>query len=208
MRQISLQRIYKFQNSRGITLIEILVAIAVFVSSLIFILPQINRSENKVKKNLRNLQALNRTLYSYSRIYNRSYRLVLETKEDESSYWVEIKKNLDEKQQEEDLLEQENLLEQEENIAQDETEEDPNDIPHPFFEPDFALLEKPVTLPAEMQFVWPKSVNKDQEIVYITYNPHSISPPVTVFLKKQNFTWTLLFNSITGELEISEDEST
>ena len=200
MRQISLQRIYKFQTSRGITLIEILVAIAVFVSSLIFILPQINRSENKVKKNLRNLQALNRTLYSYSRIYNRSYRLALETKEDESSYWVEIKKNLDEKQQE--------LLEQEENIETNETEEISKDIPHPFFEQDLALLEKPVKLPLGMQFSWSKSVNKDQEIVYITYNPHSISPPVTVFLTKQNFTWTLLFNPITGELEISQDEST
>ena len=204
MRQISLQRIYKPQSSRGLTLIEILVAIAVFVSSLIFILPQINRSENKVKKNLRNLQALNRTLYSYSRIYNRSYRLVLETKEEESSYWVEIKKTLDEKQQE--LIAQ-TEEQKEENLEKDWTEENSKDIPHPFFEKDSALLKKPVKLPEEMQFVWPDSVDKDQEIVYITYNPHFISPPVTIFLKKQNFTWTLLFNPIAGELEISQDES-
>ena len=203
MQQISLQRIYKLQSTRGLTLIEILIAIAVFVSSLIFILPQINRSENKVKKNLRNLQALNRTLYSYSRIYNRSYRLALETKEEESSYWVEIKKTLDEKQE---LLEQ--TEEQEEIFEEDWTEENPTDIPHPFFEKDLALLKKPVKLPEEMQFIWPDNTDKNQEIIYITYNPHSITPPVTIFLKKQNFTWTLLFNPIAGELEVSQNDST
>ncbi len=187
---------------RGFTLIEILIAVAIFVSSLVFILPQVKRSENKVKKNLRDLQALNRTLYSYSRIHNRVYRLVLKINEESSSYWVEVKKTLDEKQEEDQFSKEED--------ASDNTSIlNSKEIPHPFFEKDQGILKEPRTLPQEMNFEFSDEnlQKEDENVLYITYDPHSFSPPVTILIKRKDYAWSLFFNPLLGELEISTYES-
>ena len=76
-------------SKRGLSLIEILIAVAIFVSSFVLITPWIQRSENNLKKNLRKIQAINKSLYNYSRIRNKAYRLALHTSNNQSSFWVE-----------------------------------------------------------------------------------------------------------------------
>lgn len=196
MHKISLQKIYKKKTTphsfiRGFSLIEILIAVAVLVSSLIFILPQINRSENHIKQSLRHLQALNRSLYSRSRIHNRVYRLVFHADGPRSSYWVEVKKALNE--------------------PKEKTEEDislnAKAAPHPFFEKDRTLLKEPYIFTEEIQLHWPENKTKDSKTLHIVYHPYSFSHPVTLFIKKKEAEWKLVFNPLQGGLEISYDTS-
>lgn len=176
---IFLQTTYK----KGFSLIEVLIAVAIVASSLILILPQMNRSENKTKKVLRELQSLNRTLYSYSRIKNKSYRLALQLNRDEPAYWVEIKRN------------------QKIDFSKLSSDSLP---PHPFFEKDNHFSKE--TLPKGLFFDWPHETPA-QDILYIIYDPHYFSDSVTILLRKNTqFAWTLFFNPLLGELEIVEGE--
>ena len=154
MPKISLQ----LTNQKGFTLIEVLIAVFIAVSTLTFILPQIKRTENQTKNNLRDLQSLNRTLYSYSRIYNKKYRLVLESGEDFSSYWVESEISKP--------------------FIVEELEDSSQDPPHPFFEKDPSLIQTKRFLPGDLSFEWDEEIqNNDENIFYVLYDPHAFSPP-------------------------------
>jgi len=181
-------------KKRGFSLIEILIAVAIFASSLLFIFPSIKKSENEIKKTLRTLQALNRTLYSYSRIQNKVYRLALKTHLQESSYWVEVKVPFSE-----------TLIQPDEELS-DTTEETVSVEESPFFRKDTRVF-KPQDLPEGLYFEWIDDITENNTL-YITYDPHLFTHQVQVFLRKgSDFTWTLSFNPIVGEIEILEGEN-
>ncbi len=182
------------KKKKGFSLLEVLIAIVIFASSLLFIFPSIKKSENEIKKTLRTLQALNRTLYSHSRIQNKVYRLALKTNLQKSSYWVEIKKPLS------DIL-------SEYNPEKTDTSEKTISIEEsPFFQKDTKIFQIQ-NLPSGVYFEWMDETTENNTI-YITYDPHLFTHAVQIFLRKgTDFTWTLFFNPIVGELEISEGEN-
>ena len=174
-------------KKRGFSLIEILIAVAIFASSLLFIFPSIKKSENEIKQTMRTLQALNRTLYSHSKIQNKVYRLALKTHLQKSSYWVEVKKPLSEIMSDLDPA-----LEQPVSVEES-----------PFFQKDDQTF-KTQNLPSGVYFEWIDN-NSESDTIYITYDPRLLTHVVEIFLKKgSDFTWTLSFNPILGELEILE----
>lgn len=178
------------KEKRGFSLIEILIAVAIFASSLLFIFPSIKKSENEIKQTLRTLQALNRTLYSHSKIQNKVYRLALKTHLQKSSYWVEVKKPLSEIMPDLDPA-----LEQPVSVEKS-----------PFFQKDDQTF-KTQNLPSGVYFEWIDN-NSESDTIYITYDPRLLTHAVQIFLRKgSDFTWTLSFNPILGELEISEGEN-
>lgn len=184
----------QINKKKGFSLIEILIAIAIFASSVLFILPSIKKSENEIKKTLRTLQALNRTLYSHSRIQNKVYRLALKTHLQKSSYWVEVKKPLPKASS---TLNPESTNTSEEPLSVEES---------PFFQQDSQLFQIQ-NLPSGVYFEWMDETTED-DTIYITYDPHLFAHSVQIFLRKgSEFTWTLFFNPIIGELEISEGEN-
>ena len=181
-------------RKRGFSLLEILIAVAIFASSLLFIFPSIKKSENEIKKNLRTLQALNRTLYSYSRIQNKVYRLALKTHLQKSSYWVEVKTPLTK------------TLIQPNTELSDTPEESVSIEESPFFQKDTQIFNTQ-ELPDGLYFEWTDNT-VESETIYITYDPHLLTHQVQIFLRKgSDFTWTLSFNPILGELEILEGEN-
>lgn len=177
-------------NKRGFSLIEILIAVAIFASSLLFIFPSIKKSENEIKKTLRTLQALNRTLYSHSRIQNKVYRLALKTHLQKSSYWVEIKAPLADT-----------------SALNEELTESPTPIEEksPFFQKDTQFFQAQ-DLPNGLYFEWMDNL-AESDTIYVTYDPHLLTHQIQIFLRKgSEFTWTLSFNPIVGELDIVEGE--
>ena len=182
-------------KKKGFSLLEIIIAIAIFASTLLFIFPSIKKSENEIKKTLRTLQALNRTLYSYSRIQNKVYRLALKTHLQKSSYWVEVKKPLSE------------VLSTPDPESTDTSEKPVSLEESPFFQQDTEIF-KTQDLPSGVYFEWIDESSKESDTIYITYDPHLLTHAVQIFLRKNSeFTWTLFFNPILGELEISEGEN-
>ena len=182
-------------KKRGFSLLEILIAIAIFASSMLFIFPSIKKTENEIKKTLRTLQALNRTLYSHSRIQNKVYRLALKTHLQKSSYWVEVKTPLSEMQPPSD----EQSSDTSENLRES-----------PFFQKDTQTF-KTQELPSGVYFEWTENSTEnatESDILYVTYDPHLLTHTKQIFLKKGiEFTWTLSFNPLLGELEILEGEN-
>ncbi len=179
---------------KGFSLLEILIAIAIFASSLLVVFPAVKKSENELKKTLRTLQALNRTLYSTSRIQNKVYRLALKTNLQKSSYWVEVKRPLSE------------ILSEYDSPKENTDNAPPSLEESPFFQKDFDMIETQ-KLPSGVYFEWTDTV-KESDTVYVTYDPHLLTHAVQIFMRKgEDFTWTLFFNPITGELEISEGEN-
>jgi len=180
------------KNKRGFSLIEILIAVAIFASSLLFLFPSIKKSENEIKKTLRTLQALNRALYSYSRIQNKVYRLALKTNLQKSSYWVEVKTPLSDTP---DVTSPENS---DENLPIEEKS--------PFFQKDNQIFQTQ-ELPNGLYFEWMDHA-EESHIIYITYDPQLVTHQTQIFLRKEGeFTWTLSFNPIVGKLEIVEGEN-
>ncbi|MDE0151200.1 MAG: type II secretion system protein [Bdellovibrionales bacterium] len=183
------------RNNRGFSLIEILIAVAIFASSLLFIFPSIRKSENEIKKTLRTLQALNRTLYSHSRIQNKVYRLALKTNLQKSSYWVEVKTPL-----------ADTPAPDEESTESPEEASPPIEETSPFFQKDTNFFQTQ-DLPNGLYFEWMDNL-AESDTIYITYDPQLLTHQIQIFLRKgSEFTWTLSFNPIVGELEIMEGEN-
>ena len=181
-------------KKKGFSLIEILIAIAIFASSLLFILPSIKKSENEIKQTLRTLQALNRTLYSHSRIQNKVYRLALKTHLQKSSYWVEVKKPLSE-------------ILPPDSESPHTSDSDVSVEGSPFFQKADQIFETQ-NLPSGVYFEWTSDTDDESDTIYITYDPHVLTHTVQIFLRKgSEFTWTLSFNPLLGELEILEGEN-
>lgn len=190
-KQILFPYIRLASGSRGFSLLEILIAIVILAGTLSIILPGINRKQNEIKKNFRSLISINRTLYSYSRIYSQPYRLVFFIDIQKSSYWVEKKINQSSLRQ----------------VSDSESESDKKDKPHPFFEKDESILEEARALPLDMYFDWPEDVEPSTDkLMYIYYDPHSFSPPRSLLLKRGSHTWILDFQTLRGTLKITEQK--
>ena len=172
-------------SKRGFSLIEVSIAVAVMAGSLVVLLPQVGRSQNQIKKTLRDLSSLNRTLYSVSRVQNRSYRLAFKTARDDPSYWVEVKKPL-----------------------KASTLEDEGQVFVSFFKKDSSIIKDEKTLPKGVFFDIPEDENVlRDEVLYITYSPHFFSSEAKIAIRKiedENQGWLLVFTPITGELKISQ----
>ena len=172
-----------------------MVAVFIFAGSILFVLPFLQKSENQLKKNLRKLQALNQNLYTRSRIENRAYRIAIQTQTQKSSYWVEVKKPPSDTEEIEESKEET----QESNLAlKDKAPE------HPFFKKDTSFFETQ-NFPEGFYLESSESEQEtEQNIIYITYDPHRFSKSVKLFLRKGEAppSWTLFFNSLSGELEL------
>ena len=170
---------------RGFSLIEILIAVFIIATSMMFIIPWVQKSENDTKNNLRKLQAINKALYSYSRIYNKSYRLVLSTKDNQSSFWAESEQPLPW-----DTSERLN-----DNSISDLDQKGVSSL----FKKDKEIT-KEIFLPQNIYFDWP---DKSEDQLYILYHSQSLSPAVQVILKDASRElWTLNFKPIIGALDI------
>ncbi len=168
---------------RGFSLIEILIAVAIFASSIMFIIPWVQKSENEIKKKLRTLQAINKSLYSYSRIHNKAYRLVLHTADNQSSFWIESEQPL--------------IWDTPEELSSVKTS-DQKDVSS-LFKKDKELSEE-ILLPKNIYFDWP---DLEGEKLYILYHSQSLSPSMTVTIRNSSRDlWTLNFKPIVGELNI------
>lgn len=171
-------------KSRGFTLLEILIAILITISTLVVVLPSIDRGENQIKKQFRQFTSLNRTLYRFSRIQNQVYRLVFLIDPKQSYYWVEVRQKTP------------NSLE--------------SKPPFPFIKQDLfftldnQILSQPKTLLEGMYFK--RNEDTEDSYLYVYYDPHSFSKPESLIIKRENAQWLLEFNPFKGELKIIEED--
>ena len=85
------------QKSRGFTLLEIMIVLAIVAGIVVLAMPYIGNRNSQIKRSLRELTVMSREIHNRSKLQGVVYRLVIDMgnpllsgeSEPEQSFWVE-----------------------------------------------------------------------------------------------------------------------
>lgn len=187
-------------NSRGVTLVEILIAMAIVVMAMSLGLPAISRiTYQKVSSSSRRFVALVRTVRNDAILLSNIHRLVIDI--DNAAYWVEAQKQLR-------LLgegDPETQKKKEKAKKGSKEEEDPDDAN---FAPVEKYNKKPIALPSGVVF---DGVLKEQEGVikqgkaYINFFPSGFIEQSIIYLNKEGASskgYSIVIRPTAGRVDI------
>ena len=177
-------------NNKGFTLLELLIALTILVSTVIMGASFIKKKDNNIKKTFRQLIALNRQLDYSARLKKEIYRLAIHIDEKESSLWVE--KKIPEKP-----------------ILHNAFNTKNQTAPPTGFVIDTNFFEEPKKLPEGLKF---ESMEmKGQEPItngkaYIHYLPEGQFNTALLKIKGRKTYWSLFIDRLHGELLVFKGE--
>ena len=178
-------------NIKGFTLLELLMALTILVSTLILGASFIKKKENNIKKTFRQLIALNRQLDHFARLKRETYRLAIHIDEKKSSLWVE--KKLPENQ-----------------IPLDPSSSKNQTLPPTGFVIDTDFFEKPYKLPGGLKFESLQVEDQEEPITdgkaYIYYFPEGQFNKALLNIKGKKVYWSILIDRLHGELTVFNEK--
>ncbi len=178
-------------NIKGFTLLELLIALTLLVSTVIIGASFIKKKDNSIKKTFRRLVALNRQLDHFARLKRETYRLVINIDEKENSFWVE--KKLPENR-----------------IPQDSSVPENQSLPPSGFIMDTDFFEKPQTLPGGLKFESLEVKGQERPVTngkaYIYYFPEGQLSQALLKIKGKKVYWSLFIDRLHGELTFFNGE--
>lgn len=187
------------RGSRGFTLIEVMIVIAIMAGLIAIGAPKLLRKKTNVKTTIRQMVVLVKEIRNQAKMFNSTYRLVIRIEEGQSSYWVE-------KSNGPALIDKDKLQEEIENKNKGEKPEE--DAPPPLFQLDKRLTKKEKVLPENLSFAQVETMNMSQPvtsgIAYIHFFPEGLMEASTIQITDKKNTWTLVFNPLTGQADILE----
>lgn len=178
-------------NTRGFTLLELLVAMTLLVSALIVGGSFIKKKDNNIKKTFRRFIALNRQLDHFARLKRETYRLAFNIDEKENSFWVE--KKLSENQISQNLPSLKNQT-----------------LPPTGFVMDTDFFETPQKLPGDLKFESLEATGQEEPVTkgkaYIYYFPEGQFNKALLKIKGKKIYWSLFIDRLHGELTVFNGE--
>jgi len=191
-------------SNSGMTLLEIIVAVAIIASIVTLVLPRLNSRSNEIRATVRKIAILSRELKNLAKLQNATYRLVIHMGEEDGKpkheFWVErgqgaILNDYDPKKPP---------------TLPDPTKEKPEDEPPPAFTRDTKVLKKPEALPNELIFESVELASVDKPIteglVYIHYLPTGFADEAVIHLKQgEKINWSLAIQPLTGRIDIIDE---
>lgn len=179
-------------NSRGFTLIEVMIVIAIIAAIFAIGLPLFRKPEKNIKDVARELKVLSREIRHYARIKSSTYRLAFKMGP-EGSFWVEASSG------------QALILSEENEKKLKELNE--KDRPSSGFQRVDRPLKKEKALPAGVSFTKFETTYRQDPITsgiaYIHFSPEGLVEQSAIQISTdKNVTWTLLFNPLTGQADI------
>lgn len=180
----------------GFTLIEIMIVLGILGAILAFGVPRMNFKNGNMKSVVRELSVLTRQVRNQARVKNRTYRIVFEMTEKSGAYWVESA----------DAGYMPLTKEAEEKLAADSSSDKKHQQP---FQKDESILKKEKSLPSGL-FIGSVETPRSEDPVtqgkaYVYFTPEGLVERAAIQLtNRQQLTWTLIVNPLTGHADIME----
>ena len=178
-------------RTRGFTLVEIMVVLAIVGAMAGMILPRMGSRNNKIKSTVRNLSVLGKQLQNNARLYNKTYRIAFSLPEDEEHYFLvesaegpQIVENTEEE------------IERREELEEDKEEEEI------VFNPDLKILKKPIVLPSPLYFekIELSSGEITEGEAYVHFFPQGLVEEVAIHITDgEDLNWTVTYNTLVGK---------
>lgn len=194
--------------SKGFTLLEVMVTVAIIAGVVAMVLPRINTRGNKAKSHIRKLTTLSKELRTRAKLNGSIYRLVIDMKdgiegEENHTYWIERSNH-------KTLISEKELQELEEARREGTLEKDKDGKPKPVpggFETDTQILKTVQELPTGLRFSELEKTNSDKPIIsgraYIHFFPQGLVEEAAIHLKiSDENQWTITFHPLTGKADV------
>jgi general secretion pathway protein H len=185
----------KNSSRRGFTLIEVMVVLGIMSALLVVGLPRLNRNNNNIKKVVRELAVLGKEVRNQARLKNQTFRIAFRMGK-ENTYWVESAQGsvAARKNEDPDRLNDDDKKELEQK--------------NPFKKVDkFFKKEKPLAGGLLLKKIETQSSpeSKTEGVSYIYFTPEGLVEKSVVQIgDKDQLTWTLIYNPLTGHADIVE----
>ncbi|WP_246845903.1 Tfp pilus assembly protein FimT/FimU [Bdellovibrio sp. ZAP7] len=187
-------------NRRGFTLIEVMIVLAIIAGLVVIGAPRLFKKQTNIRATTRQFMSLTKTVRNKARIYNSTYRLVLNLDGDNAgTYWVErangpIPVDPDSAEKE---------RERQKNKSKDD------EAPPPKYAIDTSVLKKEAHLPDGFRFTQVETSSAKEPITtgaaYIHFFAEGFVEAAAVQISGgNNLVWTLVFNPLTGQADIIE----
>lgn len=196
MQKISLPKNLTRTSQKGFTLIEIMVVLGILAALIAVGLPRLNRTSNSLKKTARELAVLGKEIRNQSRLKNMTHRLVFDMTSEVHSYYVEAAAGL--------------VTASTKPVEIDTNSEDKEQAAATPFQKSSKFFKEDRKLPSELKFKSIESLSQkdpiSEGIAYIYFTPEGMVERSAIHIGRQDTTWTLLYNPLTGQADIIEKE--
>lgn len=182
----------KTKSQSGFTLIEILIVLGILSAVLALGLNRFRKNENTVKSALREISVLSREVRNHARLTQSTMRLMIEISPKESKYWVE-KGNASEKRDLKMIF---------------KPDQDQDEKKKPAFTLYKKLTKKQKALGKGVSFKSLEVLNMEpvtEGLSAIYYSAEGYVEASVLQLGDDKNTWSLVFNPLTGFVDISEE---
>ena len=189
---------FSSKDSKAFSLIEILLVVSIISFFFLFALQKFSNQKKKIHTTFEKLVRLNRRLITSSKLFNKTYRLVIQLDDQKpETYWVEKKQA---PQKIGNSAKKRSLRKKDtDNQNQDFTKDD-------------SFFSKPAIIPPLLNITqiesptWKK--NKTEGLVYIYYYPKGFAQETAIqFLRTDNQArWTLYLDPVSKELRVLKQE--
>lgn len=189
-------------NNKGMTLIEVMIVLAIIAALVAFGAPKLFNKKDDSKSFFRKINSISKQVRDRARLYQVTYRIAFRLDEKEQSLWVEKAGGIEK-------IDPIEIYESaKKNQANSENEED---RPKSAFQQDTDLVKKPIPLPSHLQISQIEISGFEKVITngvaYIHFTPEGfVESAIVQFVNKNNFTWSLVFNPLTGQTDLVEKQ--
>lgn len=189
-------------NNKGMTLIEVMIVLAIIAALVAFGVPKLFNKKEDSKTFFRKINSISKQVRDRARLYQVTYRLAFRLDEKEQSLWVEKAGGIEKI----DPTEVYESAQKEKSNSNNE-----EDQPKSAFQQDTDLVKKPIPLPSNLKISQIEISGFDKVITtgvaYIHYTPEGfVESAIVQFVNKNNFTWSLVFNPLTGQTDLVEKQ--